>query len=82
MRNFSDLVDAILEIINLTIPVIFAITLVVIVWKVTKAWIISGGDPNSIEEGKKTVLVAVIALTVMVSIWGIVRMLQSSLSLT
>ena len=79
MGNFSDLVGKFLELINLTIPLIFAVTLVVVIWKVVQAWIIGGGDPSSIEAGKKTVLVAVIALTVMASIWGIVRLLQDSL---
>lgn len=78
MNNFSDLVESFLEIINLTIPVIFALTLAVVIWKVSQAWIISR-DPNSIQAGKYTLLVAVIALTVMASIWGLVRVLQNSI---
>ena len=79
MKDFKDLVFTLTDLINLIIPLIFAVTLVVVVWKITQAWIIGGGDPQSVEAGKNTVLVAVIALVVMTSIWGIVRLLQSSL---
>lgn len=78
MKDFNALVNAFLDIINLAIPVIFALTLAIVIWKITLAWIISR-DPKSIETGKHTLLVAVIALTVMASIWGIVRVLQSSI---
>ena len=79
MNNFTQLVEVILNIVNLIIPLIFGITLALIIWKVTKTWIIDGGDPAGVEAGKQTVVAAVIALTVMASIWGIIRVLQSSL---
>jgi len=78
-NDFASLVGVFINLINLTIPVIFAVTLAVVVWKVTQAWIIGGGDPAKVEAGKNTVIVAVIALTVMASVWGIVNLLQSSL---
>lgn len=79
MQNFSDLVSAFIEIITLLVPLIFALTLLVIVWKVIDAWIINSGDQSKIEEGKQTILVGVIALVVMSGIWGILSILQSSL---
>ncbi len=78
-KNFGDLVDVFLGLINLAIPLVFAIAILVVLWKVVSTWIIGGGDPNKIEEGKKTVLVAIIALVVMSSVWGIVKLLQSSI---
>jgi len=78
MRNFSDLVSAFIGIISLLIPLIFALTLLIIVWKVIDAWIIHGGDEAKIEEGKNTVIVGVLVLVVMSGIWGILSILQSS----
>lgn len=78
MENFSDLVNTFIEMISLLIPLIFAITLLVIVWKVIDAWIINGGDENKVQEGKHTAIVGIIALVVMSGIWGILRILQSS----
>jgi hypothetical protein len=79
MNNFADLVDAFIEIISLAIPLIFTLTLIIIVWKVIDAWIINGGDESKVEEGKNTILVGVFALVVMSGIWGILSILQSSL---
>ena len=79
MRNFSDLVNTFIELISLVVPLIFALTLLLIVWKVVDAWIIHGGDESKIEEGKNTIIVGVIALVVMSGIWGILSILQSSL---
>lgn len=79
MNDFSDLVATFIEMISLLIPLIFALTFLIIVWKVIDAWIINGGDESKIEEGKKTILVGILALVVMSGIWGILAVLQSSL---
>ncbi len=79
MENFSDLVNAFIGIIMLLIPLIFAVTMLFIVWRVIDAWIIHGGDESKVEEGKHTILVGILALVVMSGIWGILRILQNSL---
>lgn len=79
MENFSQLVAFFIGIIKLIIPLLFGLSLLVIVWKVVDAWIINGGDESKIEEGKQTIFVGVIALVIMSSIWGILSILQNSL---
>lgn len=79
--TFAQLVDKFLEVINLAIPALFAVTLALVFWKIVKAWIIDGGDPQSVESGKQTILIAIIALVFMVGVWGIVEILRSSLGL-
>lgn len=79
MENFSDLVDTFIGLIALLIPLIFALTLVVVIWKIIDAWIIHAGDPNKIEEGKSVIFAGILALIVMSGIWGILSILQYSL---
>jgi hypothetical protein len=79
MRNFSDVVDKLLGIINLIVPLLFGLTLLYIIWGVVDAWIIHGGDEGRVEEGKNTLIVGIIALVVMSGIWGILSILKSSL---
>lgn len=79
IENFSDLVRELIHIITLLIPLIFALTLLFIVWRVVDAWVINGGDEHKVEEGKDTIIVGIIALVVMSGIWGILSILQSSL---
>jgi hypothetical protein len=78
LNNFSDLVSSFIGIIALLIPLIFAITLLFIVWKVIDAWVIHGGDEGKVEDGKHVVIVGVIALVIMSGIWGILSILQNS----
>jgi hypothetical protein len=79
MENFSDLVSEFIDIISLLVPLIFAITFLIIIWKVVDACIINVGDESKIQEGKNTIFVGIIALVVMSGIWGILSILQSSL---
>lgn len=78
-QTFAELVGVILNIISLVIPVIFAITLLVIIWRVIDTWIIHGGEPDKIEEGRQTVIIGIVVLVVMSGIWGILALLRSSL---
>lgn len=77
--NFAELVDVFLELISLVIPLIFALTLLLIVWKMVDAWIWNAGDTKKIEEGKQYALWGVLALVVMSAVWAIVAILRSSI---
>ena len=79
MNNFKDVVEMFIGLIAMLVPVIFALTFLVIAWGVIKAWIINGGDESSVEEGKKIAIVGTIALVFMFGIWGILSMFQSSI---
>jgi uncharacterized membrane protein YqjE len=77
--TYSGLVEEIIKIINLIIPAIFAIIFVYFVWKVIDAWIINAGDEKKRAEGKQYAMIAVLVFVLMVSAWGIVAMVKSSL---
>lgn len=79
MNNFAELVAHFIDLISLFVPIIFALTIVVLSWGIIKAWVINGGDEASVEEGKKMALVGVGALVFMFGIWGILQLLQDSL---
>ncbi len=78
-KNFGELVDVFTGIIDLLIPLIFAVTLVVVIWKVIDVWVIHTGDETKVKEGKQIVLVAVIGLVIMSGIWGIISILKTSI---
>lgn len=77
--DLNSLVGLLNGIINMLIPVIFALTFLTISWGVIKAWIINGGNEESIANGKMLVAVGVITLVVTISIWGILRFLSTGL---
>jgi len=80
--NFAELVWQIIGILGLVIPLIFSVTLLVIIWKILDTWIINvgqGGDTKKVEEGKQYVVVGMLVLVVMSGIWGLLRLLRASL---
>ena len=79
MTDFAGLVAHFIELLALFVPIIFALTIVVLTWGILKAWVINGGDEAAVEEGKKMALIGVVALVFMFGIWGIVAMLQDSI---
>jgi hypothetical protein len=78
-RDFKGLVAIFTDIIGTLVILTFALTFLAFMWGVVKGWIIHGGESDGIETGKNVVLTSIIALVVMSSIWGILRLLQSSL---
>lgn len=77
--SFAGLVNEILGLINLIIPLIFAIVFLFLTWKIIDAWILNAGDEKKVEDGKKYALTAVIVMVLMIAAWGIVELLRSSL---
>ncbi len=77
--TFAGLVGGILEIVSMGIPLVFAIVFLFIAWKVIDAWVINAGDESKRSEGKSFLLIGIIVFVVMVSIWGVVGLIRSSL---
>ena len=60
------------------IPTAVAVALLFFFWGLAK-FIRASGDEKAIEEGKRTMIWGVVALFVMVSVWGLVYLLQNTL---
>ncbi len=79
MTNFKDVVEVLIGLIALLVPLVFALTFIVIVWGVINGWIINVGDEGAIKKGKDIAVAGVIGLVFMFGIWGILSILQSSI---
>lgn len=77
--DFASLVAMFISLLSMLIPIIFALTFVVVTWKIILAWVINAGDENAVAEGKQVAIAAVIAFVVMFGVWGLLELLQSSL---
>ena len=62
------------------VPLIFALALVMFVWGVVQ-FVIKSDDEGKKEKGRQFMLWGVIALAVMFSVWGLVRILTSTFGL-
>ena len=73
--TFSELVDFFIGFVNILITALFALAFLVLIWKIIDAWVIHADDEKKRAEGKSLALTAVIVFVVMLSIWGILRLL-------
>jgi hypothetical protein len=80
LTNITTLVVQIRNIINILIPLMFAIALLIFFYGVVK-YIFSAGDEGSREKGQRIMIGGIIALFVIASVWGIVAFLGSALGI-
>lgn len=74
--TFRDLLCYAARILNtFVVPLIFALTIVVFVWGVVNFFIINAGEEAKREQGKLFMLWGILALAVMLSVWGLVAVL-------
>lgn len=76
-QNFDEVVNIFISIADLAFPVLVALALLIFFWGLTK-FMAGGGNERSVEEGKKLMFWGIIGLFVMLSFWGIARILSCS----
>ena len=77
--DLKGLVDIFVDLIRTALPVIAGLALLVFVWGLVKFIFRAGGDEKAVGDGKNLMKWGLIALFVMVSVWGIIRFMQNAL---
>ena len=78
--TLTDLVEVLIDIINNSlIPVLIAVLLVFIIWKVIDTLILHPDDEQKRADGKKVLLISVMVMVVIVAIWGIIAFIRLSI---
>ncbi|PIT90869.1 hypothetical protein COU17_03415 [Candidatus Kaiserbacteria bacterium CG10_big_fil_rev_8_21_14_0_10_49_17] len=67
--------------ISSAIPIVLALAVLAFFWGLMK-YIFSAGDADKQEEGRNIMIWGIIALFVMVSVWGLVRLLQDTFNIS
>lgn len=78
LSNFQTLVGSIRDIVDVLIPLVFAVALLVFFWGLVKYIL---GKEQDKEQAKKTMLWGVVALFVMAFVWGLVRFIGDALGI-
>lgn len=77
--KFQDVLCYITGIINNSIiPLIFAVATVMFVWGVVQFFVLNADEEKKREQGKQFMIWGIIALAVMLSVWGLVGILGST----
>jgi len=77
LGNIRDLLDALGNLVNLALPVVVGIALLGFFWGLAQ-FIFAQGDTEKKTDAKKTMIWGIVALFVMVSVWGLVRFIGTA----
>jgi hypothetical protein len=77
--TYKELVASVVDLINIIIPMLFAILFVFFIWKIVDSWVLHAGDEAKRTEGKKYAILSVVVFVVMISAWGIVSLIRESI---
>lgn len=80
LAGIKGLIGEVGEIIKLLIPIVVGIALLVFFWGLAKL-IFKANDQKAREEGRAVMVWGLVALFVMISVWGIVGFIQDQLDL-
>lgn len=81
LGNLETLMTSIGRLVGIALPIVVAIALLAFFWGLVK-FIFAQGNEESKADAKKIMLWGLIALFVMVAVWGLVRFIGSALGVT
>ncbi len=76
----TNIVTPIGRIINLLIPIVFALAMLYFFWGLAQ-YILNSGDSGAQEDGKNKMIWGIVALFVMSAVWGLVRFLGTAIGI-
>jgi len=81
LGNIDNILQSVLRILQSTLlPIVAALALIYFFWGLAK-FILSAGDEEARKQGQRIMLWGVVALFVMVSVWGIVRFIGNAIGI-
>lgn len=80
LSNVQTLLNSIKNLVSLALPIVVGLALLGFFWGLMK-FIFAAGDEGKKDEGKRVMIYGVIALFVMVAVWGLVGFIASSLDI-
>ncbi|KND50791.1 MAG: hypothetical protein AB202_00055 [Parcubacteria bacterium C7867-007] len=82
VNSVQDLASFIISLINnVAVPLVFALAFIVFIWGVFRYFILGGSDPKKRDEGRQLMIWGIVGFALMVSVWGLVRILTGSVNL-
>ena len=81
--NFGQFINIFLDLIQTVIPVVAGLALLIFFWGLFKfIFRVDSGDEKAVGEGKNLMIWGLIALFIMVSVWGILRFVYTDIGFT
>jgi len=81
LGNVEDILSSIGNLVDMALPVVVGLALLAFFWGLVK-FIFAAGDEAAKDQGKRIMLWGIIALFVMVAVWGLVAFIADALGIT
>lgn len=82
MQTINKLAQGLIDLINqVLVPLVFAVAFLLFLYGVFKYFFLGASDDSKRKEGRQFIMWSVIALAVMISVWGLVRVFAGTFSL-
>jgi len=81
MKTIETIITNIEKVINLLVPLVFAIAFIVFLWGIFQFFFAKAGDAEARQKGRQFVMWGIIAFAIMISVWGLTNLVVSSLGL-
>src|SRR3989344_2854780 len=81
VTSIETLMSTILSLLNQLVPILVAIAVVWFLWGVVQ-FVTAGADEEKRKGGRNTMIFGIIAIFVIVSVWGLVNILEGTFGLT
>lgn len=78
--SFAGLINNFIGLINKVIPILVGLALVIFFWGLIQ-YIYESGDAHGHSRGRELIIWGLVALFVMVSVWGILALMKEALNL-
>ena len=77
----NSVINQVQDILNLVIPILITLAVIYFFWGLAN-YILGAGDEGKREEGRNIMIWGIIALFVMVSVWGLIGLIGSTFGIT
>lgn len=79
--SIEEVMDTIFNLLNQLIPILISIAVVWFIWGVVQ-FVTAGADEEKRKGGRNTMIFGIIAIFVIVAVWGLVNILEGTFGLT
>ncbi|MDB5245365.1 MAG: seg [Parcubacteria group bacterium] len=80
MNTITGIIQSLQNIINLLVPLVFAVAFLVFIYGIFRYFILGGANEEKRAEGRKLVMWGIIAFAIMISVWGLVNIITGTLN--
>lgn len=74
-KNLRELISVLIDAMNALIPALLGLGVIGVMWGVIK-YLYAGGNPEKLKEARNYIIFSIIAIAVMMSVWGLASMVK------